>query len=121
MLDGQMVQGNNINLRFVVTDENGSKLDLSGVVAIVWSMKSDITSEGATLTKILGDGIELTDPEDGEFMVTLTAEDTEDFFGTFIHEAVLTMDDDSNCTVTNGGTELEYGSFVIRQRITSPA
>jgi hypothetical protein len=63
----------------VTIDEEGTSLayDLTNVQAIEFYMKENMEPTLApVITKMLDDGITVSDPEAGIFIVTLTAEDT---------------------------------------------
>lgn len=105
--------GDDVDVNFDVDPDDGASLIGATIYWRVYEQENGLPIAGAepVLEKVLDDGIQVTDPDTGKFVVTIDAEDTEDMLRNYYHEARI-FDVDSNwVTVTIGimtvtGTEI---------------
>jgi hypothetical protein len=101
MNDFQMYAGDDKAVVITVLDADKEPIDLTGCT-IRWRASRSQSKTANIIKKTSGAGIALSDPVNGQFTVTLAADDTEDLTGTFYHEAELTFGDGSISTVLSG-------------------
>ena len=80
--------GDSALLQVTTRNSDGSRVDLSGS-DLFWVLSKTV-SEAPDVTKdSSGNGISVTDAEQGEFQIELVPSDTEALSGNFYHEAEL--------------------------------
>jgi hypothetical protein len=99
------VQGDDVLLRFAVTDENGDPANLTGTTVKFAAVKNErpqpmaaISTESSPVTAI----VTVTDLTGGLFEVEVDAADTADLLGTYRFEAELTDTAGDIATVGRG-------------------
>ena len=89
-----IMAGDIVNIPFLVVDENGADLDLTGateLVAKLFAVGGNGLPDGAALVSDnLAGGVDIDDAEGGEASVDWVATDTADLAGVYWFEAKLT-------------------------------
>lgn len=76
-------------LRVTVLDNDDQPVDITGAT-IRWQLAGRVGSTSPLVSKATGgQGVEITDAENGVFEVTLDSADTDGLNGTYYHEAEL--------------------------------
>lgn len=112
-LDVNTVQGDHLVLNFSVYDEDGNELSLTGKT-IKWAARNTLTKK-KVLEKETGDGIAILDaPDDYQFNVEVTSEETALLVGAHEHEAVI-IDGAEKISIKNGNNS--FGKLTFREKI----
>ncbi|WEK53335.1 MAG: hypothetical protein P0Y55_12145 [Candidatus Cohnella colombiensis] len=97
----EMFAGDSIQIEVAVTDK-GEAVYLTGTT-IKWALKRSVLKTANVALKTTASGIELTDPTDGKFQVTLNAIDTVSLKpGYYYHEAEITDASGNVSTIMTG-------------------
>ena len=100
----EMTAGDTKTLVVTVKDSNDDAVAITGA-AIKWQCARSFGKASSISKATGGSGIVITDGPNGQFTVTLDADDTEDLVGNFYHEAQVTATDDTVSTVLFGTHE----------------
>jgi hypothetical protein len=84
--DFEMYQGDTKQLIVSVVDGDGVAVDLTGAI-ITWKLYKSIAGDVPDVVKTLGEGANVTDALNGEFIVELAEADTLNMVGQYYHEA----------------------------------
>ena len=104
--DFTMTEGDTKLIDVNVKDPNtGDATNISGAT-ISWKVFKGY-GKTAALTKTTSSGISITDGAGGVFRITITAGDTNNFYGTYNHEAQVTFSDSTVQTVVRGTMTVE--------------
>lgn len=102
-----------VDINFDVDPDDGASLVGSTIYWRAYEQEFGLPVSGVdpVLTKVLDDGIQITDPDAGQFVVTILADDTVDLLRNYYHEARIKDTDGNWVTVTTGimtvtGTEV---------------
>lgn len=103
----EMFAGDTRQITISVTDEDGAALPLTGYDAI-WVVYKQTTKE-LILSKVLGSGIMIPTPANGQIIIDLLPEDTEDITpGKYLHECEISTSSTDVSTVTTGIIKILY-------------
>ena len=122
MLNVSTVQGNSLELRFKVTDPNGSAINFStwDITEILWVVRAKLGALDNLIEKRYSLGeITISDAAEGQFIVNLNPDDLGIDAGNYVHEAVIQTADDGVYTVVVN-TDMDYGKFSLRTGIATP-
>jgi len=120
MLDIKLVQGNSVELRFQVTDANGTYInfDTWDIAEIYWVVKESLDSTETVLEKRFSlDEIVLTDSFEGQFAIYLSATDLANLVGNYFHEAVIQTTSGDVYTIIKDA-EMDAQAFIVRKSLT---
>lgn len=105
--------GDDVDINFDVDPDDGASLIGATIYWRVYEQENGLPVAGVdpVLEKVLDDGIQITDPATGQFVVTIDAADTTDMLRNYYHEARIHDEDGNWVTVTIGiltitGTEI---------------
>lgn len=105
--------GDDVDVNFDVDPDDGASLVGATIYWRVYEQEfgQPIAGADAVLEKVLDDGIQVTDPDAGQFVVEIAADDTVDMLRNYYHEARIKDVDGNWVTVTTGimtvtGTEI---------------
>jgi hypothetical protein len=103
-------QGDTVTIDFVLVEPDGSKLDLSTVSEITWTLASPDDIDTPILEKTTASGIDLLDPTNGLCRVTIAAGQL-DTPGQYVQEIEASF---------AGGTTYTYGQgpLIVKATVT---
>jgi len=117
--DLEIHAGNDLVLPVTVTADGtsaGERVDLTGTTKIVWAVsRRDVDGFIRLITKELGDGITLTDSGEGVFEITLSASETLNLHGPYLHEARVTDADGHKSTVLSGNLTVHKTILTVNE------
>jgi hypothetical protein len=98
-----MHSGDTKEFTITVVDAADAEVDITDAISIKFGLAKSAHSASALVSKSLGDGIEKTNPQVGEFAVTLEPADTEDLpGGVYYFEAEVMFEPDVTGTIISG-------------------
>lgn len=80
--DFDMFAGEDRDIEFLVTDEDGDPVDITGF-SITWKLRG----RGIALDKSVGSGLTITDGPNGVFEIAISGTDSAPLSGAFWHRA----------------------------------
>lgn len=93
---------NDTDVNFDVGPDDGASLIGTTIYWNVYEQVNGNPTGDAIISKQTDDGLQITDPELGQFTVELEAADTEDRLRNYYHEATIVDGDGAIVTVTQG-------------------
>ena len=112
MSENTIVQGNDVILKYTVTDQDGAPVNLT-LSTIKWAIKKT-AEDNPALSKQTGSGISITNATGGIFQVTLNATEQAELLGKYIMEAMITDINGKIYTITNDLIEPDYINYRLK-------
>jgi hypothetical protein len=92
-------------ISYTAKNSAGTVVDLTGA-SIAWKIARRF-GEGDILSKSVGSGIAVDNAASGTFTVTLTADDTNELWGNYVFECIVTDSGGSQHMVARGDIEVK--------------
>jgi hypothetical protein len=99
--DIEIYQADDFRRTFIVYDENGNRKDISGASAD-WAVAREAGETPVLDDSDVGVDLQISNPGDGEVLLTVEGTATQDLDGDYIHELELTSAIGNVVTVSRG-------------------